>query len=48
MCPTDGWTRTGTVAGGGSISAIEVVREAVRVGRAGLGDIERTLAAVRN
>jgi hypothetical protein len=46
--PTDGWTRTGTVAGGGSISAIDVVREAVRVGRAGLGDIERTLAAVRN
>jgi acyl-CoA reductase-like NAD-dependent aldehyde dehydrogenase len=45
---TDAWTRTGTAAGTGAvISAIDVVREAVRVGRAGLTDIERTLDAVR-
>lgn len=46
--PAEAWTRTGTVAGGGSVSAIDVVREAVRVGRAGLSDIEQTLAAVRD
>ena len=45
--PADGWTRTGSVAGGGTVSAIDVVREAVRVGRSGLSDIERTLKAVR-
>jgi hypothetical protein len=45
--PADAWTRSGTVAGDGSVSAIDVVREAVRVGRAGLSDIEKTLAAVR-
>ncbi len=46
--PSDGWMRTGAVAGtGAAVSAMEVVREAVRVGRAGLNDIERTLAAVR-
>jgi hypothetical protein len=45
--PTDAWTRTGSVAGGGSVQAIDVAREAVRVGRVGLDDIERTLAAVR-
>jgi hypothetical protein len=45
---TDGWTRTGTIAGRDTtVSAIDVAREAVRVGRSGLTDIERTLAAVR-
>jgi hypothetical protein len=43
----ENWTRTGTVAGGGSVSALDVVREAVRVGRAGLTDVERTLRSVR-
>jgi hypothetical protein len=46
--PADGWTRTGSIAGGGTVSAIDVAREAVRVGRSGLADIERTLAAVRS
>jgi hypothetical protein len=45
--PSDGWTRTGSVAGGGTVGAIDVAREAVRVGRSALADIERTLAAVR-
>jgi hypothetical protein len=46
---TDSWTRTGTVAGTGTtVTALDVVRDAVRVGRAGLVDIERTLAAVRD
>lgn len=45
---TDGWTRTGTIAGRDTaVSAIDVAREAVRVGHIGLTDIERTLAAVR-
>jgi len=41
------WTRTGTVAGGDSLSAIDVVRDAVRTGRAGLTDVERTLGELR-
>lgn len=45
--PAGEWIRTGSVAGGGSVSALDVVREAVRVGRQGLGDIERTMAVVR-
>lgn len=44
----EGWTRTGTIAGSdASVSAIDVARDAVRVGRTGLTTIERTLAAVR-
>jgi hypothetical protein len=46
--PADEWTRTGSIAGGGTVSAIDVAREAVRAGRSGLGDIERTLAALRS
>ena len=46
--PVDSWTRTGSVAGGGSVTAITVARDAVREGRKGLEDIERTLAAVRD
>jgi hypothetical protein len=45
--PTDAWTRTGAVTGGGTVKAIDVAREAVRVGRLGLDEIERTLASVR-
>lgn len=44
----DGWLRTGTIAGSDrSVSAIDVARDAVRVGRTGLATIERTLAGVR-
>lgn len=45
--PAESWTRSGTVAGGESVQAIDVAREAVRVGRAGLDDVERTLEALR-
>jgi hypothetical protein len=44
----DGWTRPGTVAGGGSTTAIDVVREAVQVGRDGLDDVTRTLDDARS
>jgi hypothetical protein len=44
----ESWTRTGTVAGGETVSAIDVAREAVRVGRVALNDVERTLIAVRD
>jgi hypothetical protein len=42
---TDGWTRTGTVAGstGGTMSALDLVREAVRTGADGLRAAERAL-----
>jgi hypothetical protein len=43
----DRWSRTGITAGGGSITAISIVQEAVRVGAENLGRIERTLAALR-
>jgi len=41
------WSRTADVAGGGSVTALDVVREAVRVGHDDLDSVERTLAAVR-
>jgi hypothetical protein len=44
----DGWTRTGTVAGGGRMSALDVVKEAVRVGADGLDEVARVLASVRD
>jgi hypothetical protein len=44
---TDDWQRRVTVAGGPSVTALDVVREAVRVGHDNLGDVERTLDAVR-
>lgn len=43
----DAWLRTGTVAGGESVTAIDVAREAVVVGRHGLDAIDRTLRALR-
>jgi hypothetical protein len=46
--PVDAWTRSGSVAGGGSVTALTVVRDAVRDGRQGLEEIVRTLAAVRD
>jgi hypothetical protein len=42
------WTRRGSVAGGGSRSALDLLKEAVGVGAAGLDDVRRTLAAVRD
>jgi hypothetical protein len=45
--PADDWSRTAPVAGGGSIAAIDVAREAVLVGSDNLRAIERTIDAVR-
>jgi len=42
-----GWTRSGTTVAGGSTTAIEVVREAVRAGRDTLDAVERAVAAAR-
>lgn len=44
--PAKDWVRTATLAGGGTIDALAVAREAVRVGAENLAAIERTLAAV--
>lgn len=41
------WGRTATVAGGGSVTALDVVRQAVGAGAEGLGAVRATLAAVR-
>lgn len=41
------WTREATVAGGGTISVLGLVREAARAGGESLTAAERTLAAVR-
>ncbi|CAM8630351.1 hypothetical protein MCETE7_00537 [Acidimicrobiia bacterium] len=43
---SDRWNRTGITAGGGSITAIAIVQEAVQVGAENLRRIERTLAAL--
>jgi hypothetical protein len=43
----DQWTRSAEVASGGSVTALDVVKEAVRVGHEGLDQVERTLAAAR-
>jgi len=45
--PGDGWLRTAQVAGGGTVSALDVVREAVRTGHEGLARVEAILAALR-
>jgi len=45
--PATAWTRTGTIAGDGTTTALDVLREAVRVGHDALGAAGRTLAAVR-
>lgn len=45
--PTEDWSRTASVAGGGTVDALSVAREAVRVGAENLRSIERTLSAVR-
>ncbi len=41
------WTRTGSVAGGGAVSALDLVKEAVRVGAEGLDRVRLVLASVR-
>jgi hypothetical protein len=43
---TGDWTRGGDVAGGGEVTALDVVREGVRVGHDGLGEITEVLRAV--
>jgi hypothetical protein len=46
--PTDAWTRTGTVAGSGQeISALDIVREAVRTGAEHLHAAERAIEAAK-
>jgi hypothetical protein len=46
--PTEAWTRSGNAAGGEAVTALDVVRDAVRTGHAGLVDVEATLRAVRS
>ena len=41
------WSRTGSVAGGGSVTSLDLVRDAVAVGASGLIRIRSTLASVR-
>ena len=41
------WNRTASVAGGGTVTALEVVREAVQAGHDQLTAVEKTLAALR-
>ena len=43
----DQWERRASVAGGGTVTALDVAREAVVVGHDQLGAVERTLAALR-
>ena len=44
----DQWYRSGTIAGGGSATALQILDAAVSVGADNLRRIERTLAAVRS
>jgi hypothetical protein len=44
---TDDWSRSAVVAGGGSVTALDVVKDAVGVGADGLARIRATLTAVR-
>jgi hypothetical protein len=41
------WTRTGPIAGGGSLTALDLLREVVRVGAEGLDGVHRVLGTVR-
>jgi hypothetical protein len=40
-------TRTANVAGGGTVTVLDLIREAVRTGAEGLRDVETTLASIR-
>lgn len=44
----DQWFRSGRIAGGDQVTALQIVDAAVTVGAANLRQIERTLAAIRN
>ncbi|CAB4940342.1 MAG: hypothetical protein F2520_03185 [Actinobacteria bacterium] len=44
----DQWYRSGTIAGGGSVTALEILDAAVVVGAENLRRIERILASIRN
>lgn len=46
--PSTGWARSGSVAGGETVTALDVVKQAVLVGHDGLDEVERTLRAVRS
>jgi hypothetical protein len=45
--PSRDWSRTGTLAGGGTITALDLVREAVRTASQGLVDAEAAVRAAR-
>lgn len=45
--PSRDWSRTATVAGGATVTAIDLVREAVRTGSQGLADAEADIRAAR-
>jgi hypothetical protein len=40
-------TRSATIAGGGTVTVLDLIREAVRTGAEGLRNVEATLASVR-
>ncbi len=44
----DDWNRSATVAGGGSVTALDLVKDAVGVGADGLTQVQATLTAVRD
>lgn len=46
--PSRDWSRTGAVAGGGTVTALDLVREAVRTGAQGLVDAEAAIRAARS
>jgi hypothetical protein len=46
--PGRDWNRTGAVAGGGTTTAIDLVRESVRTGAQGLADAEAAIRAARS
>ncbi|WP_334143103.1 hypothetical protein [Rhabdothermincola sp.] len=45
--PGKAWQRTAPVAGGGTVTALGVIRDAVGAGRDGLDEVERILREVR-
>ncbi len=42
------WARPATVAGGSPVTALDLVREAIKVGADGLGTVADTLASIRD
>jgi len=41
------WSRAGSAAGGGTVTSLDLVRDAVGVGASGLTHVRTTLASVR-